>query len=114
LYFQLLSIQGVSENSWTVVVVTALVKEEEGGRPRPHFRKPIASVCHVTPHCEHGLFLHECFLTSCLILSAMGVKIEQRVCIKFCVKLSKSSTETLEMLHEAFGEHSLSWTAVFE
>jgi hypothetical protein len=30
------------------------------------------------------------------------------------VKLSISTTETLEMLHEAFGEHSLSWTAVFE
>jgi hypothetical protein len=30
------------------------------------------------------------------------------------VKLGKSSTETLEMLCEAFGEYSLSWIAVFE
>jgi hypothetical protein len=30
------------------------------------------------------------------------------------MKLSKSATETLEMLCEAFGEHSLSWTVVFE
>jgi hypothetical protein len=30
------------------------------------------------------------------------------------VKLGKSATETLKMLREAFGEHSLSWTAVFE
>jgi hypothetical protein len=30
------------------------------------------------------------------------------------VKLVKSATETLEMLAEAFGEHSLSWTAVSE
>jgi hypothetical protein len=30
------------------------------------------------------------------------------------VKLNKSTTKPLEMLHEAFGEHSLSWTAVFE
>jgi hypothetical protein len=30
------------------------------------------------------------------------------------VKLGKSATETLEMLREVFGEHSLSWTAVFE
>jgi transposase len=30
------------------------------------------------------------------------------------VKLGKSATETLEMLCEAFGEHSLSQTAVFE
>jgi hypothetical protein len=29
-------------------------------------------------------------------------------------KLSKSATKILEMLHEAFGEHSLSQTAVFE
>jgi hypothetical protein len=29
------------------------------------------------------------------------------------MNLGKSATKTLEMLHEAFGEHSLSWTAVF-
>jgi hypothetical protein len=44
----------------------------------------------------------------------MDGKIKQHVCIKFSVKLGKSITETLEMLCEAFGEHSLSWTAVFE
>jgi hypothetical protein len=44
----------------------------------------------------------------------MDGKIKQHFCIKFCVKLSKSDTETLEMLHEAFGEHSLSRTVVFE
>jgi hypothetical protein len=44
----------------------------------------------------------------------MDGKIEQRVCIKFCVKLGKSNTETHEMLHKAFGERSLSRTAVFE
>jgi hypothetical protein len=44
----------------------------------------------------------------------MDSKIEQRVCIKFCVKLGKSATKTLEMLREAFGEHSLSRAAVFE
>jgi hypothetical protein len=54
------------------------------------------------------------FSTSCFVLSAMDGKIEQRVCIKFYVKLDKSATETLEMLCEAFGEHSLSWTVVFE
>jgi hypothetical protein len=37
---------------------------------------------------------------SCFILSAMDGKIEQHVCIKFCVKLGKSATETLEMLRE--------------
>jgi hypothetical protein len=44
----------------------------------------------------------------------MDGKIEQRVCIKFCVKLGKSTAKALEMLLEAFGEHSLSQTAVFE
>jgi hypothetical protein len=40
----------------------------------------------------------------------MDGKIEQHV----CMKLDKSSTETLEMFREAFGEHSLSRIAVFE
>jgi hypothetical protein len=39
---------------------------------------------------------------------------EQCVCIKFCVKLSKSNTKTPKMLCEASGEHSLSRTVVFE
>jgi hypothetical protein len=50
----------------------------------------------------------------CFVLSAMDGKLEQRVCIKFCLKLGKSAAETIEMLREAFGEHSLSRTAVFE
>jgi hypothetical protein len=44
----------------------------------------------------------------------MHGKIEQHVCIKFCVELGKSTIETLEMLCEAFGEHSLSQTTIFE
>jgi hypothetical protein len=38
----------------------------------------------------------------------MDGKIEQRVCIKFCMKLGISASKPLEMLREAFGEHSLS------
>jgi hypothetical protein len=44
----------------------------------------------------------------------MDGKIKQRVSIKFCVKIGKSSTETLEKLRKAFGEHSLSQTVVSE
>jgi hypothetical protein len=44
----------------------------------------------------------------------MDGKIEHHICIKFCVKLSKSATKTLEMLREAFREHSLSRKAVSE
>jgi hypothetical protein len=54
------------------------------------------------------------FSTLCFILSAMDGKIEQHVCIKICVKLSKFTTEPTKMLREAFGAHSLSWTAAFE
>jgi hypothetical protein len=61
-------------------------------------------------HC----FYKSAFLTSCFVLSAMDGKIEQRVCIKFYVKLSKSATAALEMLCQAFREHSLSRIAVFE
>jgi hypothetical protein len=35
--------------------------ERDEGRPRSHFHKLVASVCHVTPRCEHALFLYECF-----------------------------------------------------
>jgi hypothetical protein len=55
-------------------------------------------------HC----FYKSAFSTLCFILSAMDGK------IKFCMKLYKSSTETTEMLREAFGEHSLGRRAVFE
>jgi hypothetical protein len=54
------------------------------------------------------------YSTSCFVLSEMAGKIKQCVCIKFCMKPAKSATKTLEMLHEAFGEHSLSQTAVSE
>jgi hypothetical protein len=54
------------------------------------------------------------FSTSYFILPAMNGKIKQCVYIKFCVKLGKFITKTLEMLREAFGKQSLSRTAVFE
>jgi predicted RNase H-like HicB family nuclease len=64
---------------------------------------------------EHSLSWKAIFeWHSCFVLSTMDGKIEQRVYIKFCVKLGKSATETLEMLREAFGEHSLNQAAVFE
>jgi hypothetical protein len=44
----------------------------------------------------------------------MDGKIEQRVCVRFSIKHGNWASETLDMLCEAFGEHSLSQTAVFE
>jgi hypothetical protein len=59
-------------------------------------------------------FYMSVFSTSCFVLSAMDGKVEQRVCIRFCMKLNKSTTKILEMLQEAFRERSLSRTTVFE
>jgi hypothetical protein len=58
------------------------------------------------------LFLQKCFFD--FVLPAMNGKIEQCGCIQFCVELGKSTTETFEMLCEPFGEHSLSWTGIFQ
>jgi hypothetical protein len=44
----------------------------------------------------------------------MDGKIEQRVCIKFYMKLSKSATKILAMVLEDFAELSLSRAAVLE
>jgi hypothetical protein len=54
------------------------------------------------------------FSTLCIVLSAMDGKFEQPVGIKLFMNLCKSAAETLEMLLKAYGEHSLSWTGVFE
>ena len=40
--------------------------------------------------------------------------IEQRINIKFCVKLGKTETETLKMLRDIYGDSSMSRTRVFE
>jgi hypothetical protein len=44
----------------------------------------------------------------------MDGKIKRSICIKFCMKLGKSATETSDMLRETCGKHSSSWMAVFE
>src|SRR5215469_15916158 len=43
----------------------------------------------------------------------MDVRIEQRVNIKFCVKLGKTATETLQLLRDAYGDEALSRARVF-
>jgi hypothetical protein len=78
----------------------------------------LLQACCISLPCDTALWtrsvLHECFFDSCFILPVTDGKIEQCVCVKFCPKLSKSTTETLEMLCEAFGERCLSRAAVFE
>jgi hypothetical protein len=89
--------------------VAASVKEDERG-PSSRFCKSTASVRLVTPRCERTLLLRKCFFDSVFHFAAMDGKIKRRVCIK----LGTTASETLEMLREAFVEHSLSQTPVFE
>jgi len=39
---------------------------------------------------------------------------EQRVCVKFCLKVGKTFTETFQMLQQAYGEECLSRTQCYE
>jgi hypothetical protein len=39
---------------------------------------------------------------------------EQRVCIKFCFKLGKTTAETHQMLKQAFGDNSLGQTQTYD
>jgi hypothetical protein len=39
---------------------------------------------------------------------------EQRVCVKFCLKLAKTFTETFQMLKQAYGEDCLSCIQCYE
>jgi hypothetical protein len=55
------------------------------------------------------LFLHECFSDFIFCFVCDGWQ-NQATCLQqFLCEAGKSATETLEMLHEAFGEHSLCW-----
>ena len=44
----------------------------------------------------------------------MEKKLEQRVCLKFCVANGITATESLKMLQKCFGETTISRTQVFE
>jgi hypothetical protein len=54
----------------------------------------------------------------CLVAFRAALKMseekEQRVCIKFCVKLGKNGAETFYMLKTAFGDECLSRSHTFE
>lgn len=43
----------------------------------------------------------------------MEKNLEQRIAIKFCVKLEKSATETFQMMTKAYGELVMSRATVF-
>jgi hypothetical protein len=72
-------------------LVTASVKGERGGQGHTSaslLHWSATWYCAVNTHC----FYTSAFSTSYFVLSVMDGKIEQCVCIKFCVKLSKSAS----------------------
>ena len=45
----------------------------------------------------------------CMVIAfKMTEQVEQRICIKFCIKLEHSSTETIQMLQKAFRDDAMS------
>jgi hypothetical protein len=49
-----------------------------------------------------------------LVRKMTYTKLEQRTNIKFLAKLKKTATETYQLLHEVYGEDTLSRACVFE
>ena len=49
-----------------------------------------------------------------LLTSVMTARIEQRYCVKFCQKLGKNHTETIQKIQQAFGDETLSQTQIKE
>ena len=49
-----------------------------------------------------------------LLASIMTESIKQRYCIKFCQKLGNNQTETIQKIHQAFGDKALNQTQIKE
>jgi len=50
----------------------------------------------------------------CFAIFTMNEKIEQRICLKFCIANRISCAESLKMLQKAYGESTLSKTRAYE
>jgi len=44
----------------------------------------------------------------------MYESIEQRICIKFCFKIGKTTMETYQLLQQAYSEDAMGCTEVFD
>ena len=70
--------------------------------------------------CGSVWFLHVSLCVYCISrlrfsdIGGMTEVDEQRVCIKFCVRLRKTGSETFEMLKQAFGDSCMSRSRTFE
>jgi hypothetical protein len=63
-----------------------------------------------------------CAVSQCVLLYLLsdvrdvlrGDLKEQRICVKFCVKLGKTALEKVEMLKPTFGDNAMAKTKTFQ
>lgn len=106
--YEVLSVSSRTSLTATVTVKTE-VKIDQGHIPQNHFY----SFHCLASRCEYPICFCELSSTLYFELFVISNKLEQDVCIKFCVKLVTSATETLEMLY-TFSDEALNWTMVLE
>ena len=53
--------------------------------------------------------VHDCQFFACMLMTE---SIQQRYCIKFCQKLGNSQTETIQKIHQAFGDEAFNQTQI--
>ena len=75
----------------------------------------LADICRTYSSCAASLCLQSYFWVRWILwLLKMTEKQDQRICIKFCFKLGKTSLETIEMMQKAFGNECMSKTQIKE
>jgi len=74
------------------------------GNPGIQFDLP-----HLSPHLCSSQYVSKVHCSFCILsLAKMQRSLEQRYAIKFCTKLRKSGSETLQLLRTAYGDDVLS------
>ena len=75
----------------------------------------LADICRTYSSCAACLCLQSYFwVRRILWLLKMTGKQDQRICIKFCCQLGKTSSETIQMMQKAFGNECMSKTRIKE
>ena len=75
----------------------------------------LADICRTYSSCAACLCLQSyCLFQRILWFLKMTEKQDQRICIKFCFQLGKTSSETIHMMQKAFGNKCMSKTGIKE
>ena len=75
----------------------------------------LVDICRTYSSCAACLCLQSYFwVRRILWLLKMTEKQDQRICIKFCLQLGKTSSETIQMMQKAFGNECMSKTRIKE